>query len=36
MSRTVRAVQMRAMTLVLASFVPARTPKRSDAFHKPA
>jgi hypothetical protein len=36
MSRTVRAVQIRVMTIVLASFVRIRTPKRSDADHEPA
>jgi hypothetical protein len=36
MSRTVRAVQIRVMTIVLASIVRTRTPKRSDADHEPA
>jgi hypothetical protein len=34
MSRTVRAVQMPAMTFVLASFVPIRTPNGCRAVHK--
>jgi hypothetical protein len=36
MSRTVRAVQIRVMTIVSASIVRTRTPKRFDADHETA